>query len=573
MRKIDTWICCNAAARLVKQQQTKKRFVKEYQRNLDLYEFHAKKVLTEDIQGLTCVEKQNRIPALKISAVLHEVLCNDKPKWGKFLHLVGKEAQIILENTSNLWLSFRENCLDNELVKTFYSTQGVLDEGDAIERASLYYLLFRSCPVADELADTQYMQDVERWCFEKRESRKKSEEQQLQFFLKHGVPHERNIEILAAQALNYSNNISLAYEDEEDGPSVMEYHYDKDVARATFFGGSLFCQAVRDGGVSPGNFIWPMISKQRFQEAQKSAAGSISFAHLTPDSDNRLPVNAYSFDKIPNLKILPDGTISTSCENAEELLHSIDIYNTLIPLALCIQSLSAAYLEEFRANLYRETFGVAQEEDKAFGAAARYEKRIETLQKELEENRKTQKRLEQEVTQKSDLLEKSRKRENALSVKLGYAQEEIDSLLEQLPEPSESADTCSAELKEGPPEKVGEETEITLEPSPSFRRELQALFKKYRVVIVGGHQNLIKRLPPIYPELRCIGNGDLASCDALLKNADIVLFKTDNLSHSLYNKCKSLAVHNNIPFGYIPNVVSMSRLEQSLFEQISVLVS
>ena len=60
----------------------------------------------------------------------------------------------------------------------------------------------------------------------------------------------------------------------------------------------------------------------------------------------------------------------------------------------------------------------------------------------------------------------------------------------------------------------------------------------------------------------------IAVCDQQIRNADVVMFKADSLSHALYGKCKAICHKYDVPFCYLPNVASIPRMEQSMCEQL-----
>ena len=103
----------------------------------------------------------------------------------------------------------------------------------------------------------------------------------------------------------------------------------------------------------------------------------------------------------------------------------------------------------------------------------------------------------------------------------------------------------------------------------NFQNELTAYERQYRIVIAGGNENLMKRFRTKHPNIVLLNNTRLGNCDAALRNADILFFKTDCISHSLYDKCKDIAHAKKIPCEYIPEITSIGAIEQTICKKIA----
>ena len=130
----------------------------------------------------------------------------------------------------------------------------------------------------------------------------------------------------------------------------------------------------------------------------------------------------------------------------------------------------------------------------------------------------------------------------------------------QIPE-SMDEDEKPDELEEPVEEKVEEST-------TDYSAALDDILKKNTVVIVGGNQNLMKKFQVNHPDASIVAKDMIAVCDQQIRNADVVMFKADSLSHALYGKCKAICHKYDVPFCYLPNVASIPRMEQSMCEQL-----
>lgn len=100
------------------------------------------------------------------------------------------------------------------------------------------------------------------------------------------------------------------------------------------------------------------------------------------------------------------------------------------------------------------------------------------------------------------------------------------------------------------------------------RKQICGIEAEKRIAIVGGNTNLLKKFRQYHPQISYVANKNLGSCDQLIQNADIVLFKTDSMCHPLYHKCKQLAMAKNIPIEYIPETASITYMEDAVLKNL-----
>lgn len=102
---------------------------------------------------------------------------------------------------------------------------------------------------------------------------------------------------------------------------------------------------------------------------------------------------------------------------------------------------------------------------------------------------------------------------------------------------------------------------------------LTGFFKKKRVVIIGGHNNIISKFVSEFPDVIPIPLERIASCDAAIKSADIILCKCDYINHSFYSKVKGIANRANIPLGYIDKSASVDYMSKSVYMAIQKILN
>ena len=96
--------------------------------------------------------------------------------------------------------------------------------------------------------------------------------------------------------------------------------------------------------------------------------------------------------------------------------------------------------------------------------------------------------------------------------------------------------------------------------------------KNKKIVFCGGQQNFVNMLRNAQPDISYVDQCNLATCDALIANSDIVIFRVTQMSHSLYGKAKQICKARGIRFEHLPNVTSIDshdfRKNQGRFQNI-----
>ena len=106
--------------------------------------------------------------------------------------------------------------------------------------------------------------------------------------------------------------------------------------------------------------------------------------------------------------------------------------------------------------------------------------------------------------------------------------------------------------------------EIKMCDLPESKTSLAELVKGKKIVVVGGHVNWQNKMKTAYPDM-IILDGHLANVDiAMFKDADLVLFNTANMSHTLYYKLIDAFRSNNVKYDYLGRITNSALLEQEI---------
>lgn len=109
-----------------------------------------------------------------------------------------------------------------------------------------------------------------------------------------------------------------------------------------------------------------------------------------------------------------------------------------------------------------------------------------------------------------------------------------------------------------------QETEVI-----DYHKELNQMAKNKKIVFCGGQQNFVNMLRNAQPDISYVGQCNLATCDALIANSDIVIFRVTQMSHSLYGKAKQICKARGIRFEHLPNVTSIPLTEELIYTLIT----
>lgn len=208
---------------------------------------------------------------------------------------------------------------------------------------------------------------------------------------------------------------------------------------------------------------------------------------------------------------------------------------------------------ELENKKYEEQLKQKASEVKKEVAEASTNAKLEKVKKELYDFKATSMKRETALRKKNDDAES---RINELEKLLANAERK---LIQLRPETSEfdDFDDSDAGICE-------QETEVI-----DYHKELNQMAKNKKIVFCGGQQNFVNMLRNAQPDISYVDQCNLATCDALIANSDIVIFRVTQMSHSLYGKAKQICKARGIRFEHLPNVTSIPLTEELIYTLIT----
>ena len=208
---------------------------------------------------------------------------------------------------------------------------------------------------------------------------------------------------------------------------------------------------------------------------------------------------------------------------------------------------------ELENKKYEEQLKQKASEVKKEVAEASTNAKLEKVKKELYDFKATSMKREMALRKKNDDAES---RIHELEKLLANAERK---LIQLRPETSEfdDFDDSDAGICE-------QETEVI-----DYHKELNQMAKNKKIVFCGGQQNFVNMLRNAQPDISYVDQCNLATCDALIANSDIVIFRVTQMSHSLYGKAKQICKARGIRFEHLPNVTSIPLTEELIYTLIT----
>lgn len=330
-----------------------------------------------------------------------------------------------------------------------------------------------------------------------------------------------------------------------------------------------FTQAVKNG-VAPAPPL-NMSSRPRIDMCMSSFRISTSIG-----------VNHHSLYKFPITEKMKEricAIMAMSCTvDPRKMVHraSIDRGIRDAYIALVWQYVVSSFGEKQQKNAILEKSTTIYNQRKLRKRELENKKYEEQLKQKASEVKKevaeasTNAKLEKAKKELYDFKATSMKRETALRKKNDDAESRIHELEKLLanaerkliqlrPETSEfdDFDDSDAGICE-------QETEVI-----DYHKELNQMAKNKKIVFCGGQQNFVNMLRNAQPDISYVDQCNLATCDALIANSDIVIFRVTQMSHSLYGKAKQICKARGIRFEHLPNVTSIPLTEELIYTLIT----
>lgn len=208
---------------------------------------------------------------------------------------------------------------------------------------------------------------------------------------------------------------------------------------------------------------------------------------------------------------------------------------------------------ELENKKYEEQLKQKASEVKKEVAEASTNAKLEKVKKELYDFKATSMKRETALRKKNDDAES---RIHELEKLLANAERK---LIQLRPETSEFDDFDDSDTG-----ICEQETEVI-----DYHKELNQMAKNKKIVFCGGQQNFVNMLRNVQPDISYVDQCNLATCDALIANSDIVIFRVTQMSHSLYGKAKQICKARGIRFEHLPNVTSIPLTEELIYTLIT----
>lgn len=208
---------------------------------------------------------------------------------------------------------------------------------------------------------------------------------------------------------------------------------------------------------------------------------------------------------------------------------------------------------ELENKKYEEQLKQKASEVKKEVAEASTNAKLEKVKKELYDFKATSMKRETALRKKNDDAES---RIHELEKLLANAERK---LIQLRPETSEFDDFDNSDTG-----ICEQETEVI-----DYHKELNQMAKNKKIVFCGGQQNFVNMLRNAQPDISYVDQCNLATCDALIANSDIVIFRVTQMSHSLYGKAKQICKARGIRFEHLPNVTSIPLTEELIYTLIT----
>lgn len=208
---------------------------------------------------------------------------------------------------------------------------------------------------------------------------------------------------------------------------------------------------------------------------------------------------------------------------------------------------------ELENKKYEEQLKQKASEVKKEVAEASTNAKLEKVKKELYDFKATSMKRETALRKKNDDAES---RIHELEKLLANAEKK---LIQLRPETSEFDDFDDSDTG-----ICEQETEVI-----DYHKELNQMAKNKKIVFCGGQQNFVNMLRNAQPDISYVDQCNLATCDALIANSDIVIFRVTQMSHSLYGKAKQICKARGIRFEHLPNVTSIPLTEELIYTLIT----
>lgn len=251
----------------------KKRFLEEYERDL-CYRRCAKKLIEDDlIYGVTNANYAKRPDAMKITAVIYQLMYGDKEAdYAKLLSLFGKEYASTADVVSGLYRRMTDPTakLPFKYIKDTWGS----DLGNVAVFA-IYLLASPESYLPQNRKSFERLSEVFSQINSTRKSTSPMSDQQ-KVLMKYGISIQKNFSDFETAAMQGSRTRTIPVEN-EDGTCTQDTIFSYSDYGVHCHSELLSGLAMLDAGVSNCSNYDKTITKQKFLDAQKAVAKSLNF--------------------------------------------------------------------------------------------------------------------------------------------------------------------------------------------------------------------------------------------------------------------------------------------------------
>lgn len=270
-----------------------------------------------------------------------------------------------------------------------------------------------------------------------------------------------------------------------------------------------------------------------------------------------------------------DGQQNTcSRRDREKMDNVVKEFTVTLRNIVYLSSCLEMYRKSVLATLDIEFFNPALRQ--ATQWAQQLERTVDRQKAELATQKTTQKELRSQnrtlSTESADVRNKNASLQSKIEQQQAYISQ-LEASLNQLQQQNAELKQDIADLL--PPSddsSVGPNQGAPDSPAIDYRASIASVFEKHKIVFIGGYEtSVMAKFAQRNPAAIVIPLSKIVASEALIENADAILFKTDHLSHSAYFKVKQIAYKKRIPFDYLSSGTNVQNLEKSTAETLSAM--
>lgn len=277
------------------------------------------------------------------------------------------------------------------------------------------------------------------------------------------------------------------------------------------------------------------------------------------------------FDSLNSIaqKYLDGQQNSCSHHDREKMDNVVKEFSITLRNIVYLSSCLEMYRKSVLANLDIEFFNPALRQ--ATQWAQQLERTVDRQKAELATQKTTLKELRSQnralSTESADVRNKNAGLQSKIEQLQAYISQ-LETSLNQLQQQNAELKQDIADLLPSPADSSVDSNQGAPDtPAIDYRSSIASVFEKHKIVFIGGYEtSVMAKFAQRNPAAIVVPLARISSSEALIENADAILFKTDHLSHSDYFKVKQIAYKKRIPFDYLSSGTNVQNLEKNTSE-------